>query len=205
MGAPLIYPTNVSADGCIADRDGSFSWGPVDPRVFAEHTALIRSAGTLVYGRRLFECMAVWETDASLAAASPELAAFAEAWQAPAKVVYSKTLTAVPTARTRVESAWDPEALAALKAAADRPVIIGGAELAGLALQAGLLDEIWLYVLPVAVGGGRPALPPEVRVDLELIEARSVVGSVVGSGAADTSAGVVLLRYRPSGALPSTP
>lgn len=184
--AELIYPTNVSLDGFIEDEDGRFDWLPGDDDVFAAHTELMRSAGTLLYGRRLYEMMAVWETDPALAGRSPAAAAFATAWQAPTKVVYSTSLTAPSTANTRIERAFDAEQVRALKAAADRDLLIGGADLAAQAFAAGLIDEVQLYVLPIVVGGGKPGLPTGMRVGLELLDQRRF------------DSGVVLLRYSPS-------
>jgi len=183
----LIYVTNMSLDGYIEDERGSIDFFPVDADVFRSHTDLLQSAGTFLYGRRLYEMMAVWETDATLAAQSDAMAEFASAWQAVDKVVYSKTLTAASTARTRIERHLDPTAVRDLKAAADSDITIGGADLASQALQAGLVDECQLYVLPTALGGGKPALPTGARVDLELIDEHRF-----GNGA-------VLLRYRPLG------
>jgi dihydrofolate reductase len=186
--AKLIYPTNVSLDGYIEDEHGVFDWFPVDDEVFAAHTELMRSAGTLLYGRRLYENMAVWETNPDLAAHSAPFADFAAAWQAPSKVVYSMTLPAASTANTRIERDFDPAAVRELKAAVDRDLIIGGADLAAQAFKAGLVDEVQLYVLPVIVGGGKPGLPTRIRADLELLEEHRL-----GNG-------VVLLSYRPRAA-----
>jgi len=185
--AKLIYVTNMSVDGYIEDEHGSIDFFPVDAEVFRSHTDLLQSAGTFLYGRRLYEMMAVWETDATLAAQSDPMAEFATAWQSAEKVVYSTTLSAVSTARTRIEHRFDPTAVRELKAAASSDIIIGGAHLASQALVAGLVDECQLYVLPTALGRGKPALPTDARVDLELIDERRF-----GNG-------VVLLRYRTQG------
>jgi dihydrofolate reductase len=147
----------------------------------------MQSAGTLLYGRRLYESMAVWETDAGLAAYSAPFADFAAAWQATSKVVYSHTLAEASTADTRIERDFDPAAAKAIKDAADRDLIVGGAGLGAQAIEAGLVDEIQLYVMPVTVGGGKPGLPTGTRVDLEFIDERRFDN------------GVVLLRYRPRG------
>ena len=181
----LIYPTNMSVDGYIEDERGAFDWSPFDEEVFAAHTELMRSVGTLLCGRRLYESMAVWETDADLAAHSTAFAGFAAAWQAPSKVVYSRTLAAVSTAGTLIERDFDPARVRDLKAGAERDLVIGGADLAAQAFAAGLIDEVRLYVLPLAVGGGKPGLPTGVRLDLELLDEHRF-----GNG-------VVLLRYRP--------
>lgn len=181
----LIYANNMSLDGFIEDRDGGIDFFPVDAEVFASHTELLQGASTFLYGRRLYEAMAVWETDPSLAAQSEDLAAFAAAWQAADKIVYSTTLTTTPTARTRVDPRFDVAAVRELKTTADGTITVGGAALAAQALDAGLVDECLLYVMPVVLGGGKPALPTASRVDLELIDEQRF-----GNG-------VMLLRYRP--------
>jgi dihydrofolate reductase len=183
----LIYVTNMSLDGYIEDEHGSINFFPVDAEVFRSHTDLLQSAGTFLYGRRLYESMAVWETDATLAARSDDMAEFAAAWQAADKVVYSTALTAASTAKTRIERHLDPAAVRALKESASRDITVGGANLASQALEAGLVDECQLYVLPTVLGRGKPALPVDATVDLELVDERRF-----GNG-------VVLLRYRPLG------
>jgi len=181
----LIYVTNMSLDGYIEDEHGSINFFPVDAEVFRSHTDLLRSAGTFLYGRRLYESMAVWETDATLAARSDPMAEFATAWQSADKVVYSTTLTDVTTAKTRIEHRFNPSTVRDLKASASSDITVGGATLASQAIEAGLVDECQLYVLPTVLGGGKPALPTDAGVDLELIGERRF-----GNG-------VVLLQYRP--------
>lgn len=183
----LIYVTNVTLDGYIEDEHGAFDLFPPDDEVFRSHTNLLQSAGTFLYGRRLYETMAPWETKATLAAQSDLTADFATAWQTANKVVYSTTLTAASTANTRIERHFDPTAVRELKAAASSDITVGGANLASQAFKAGLVDECQLYVWPMVVGGGKPALPTDTRADLELIDERRF-----GNG-------VVLLRYRPLG------
>jgi len=185
--AKLIYVTNVSLDGYIEDERGAFDLFMPDDDVFASTTDLLRSVGTFLYGRRLYETMAVWETNAALAAQSDLMADFATAWQAASKVVYTTTLAAVSTANTRLERHFDPTAVHELKAAASSDLTIGGANLAEQALKAGLVDECQLFVWPTVVGGGKAALPTGRRADLELLDERRF-----GNG-------VVLLRYRPLG------
>jgi dihydrofolate reductase len=182
--AKLIYVTNVSIDGYIEDERGAFDWFPPDDEVFAFTTDLVRSVGTFLYGRRLYETMAVWETDTDLAAQSELMADFASAWTAANKVVYSTTLAAVSTADTRLERQFDPAAVRHLKATAGSDLTVGGANLAAQAFQARLVDEYQLLVWPVVVGGGKPGLPTGVRADLELLDERRF-----GNG-------VVHLRYR---------
>ncbi|MEU4626179.1 dihydrofolate reductase family protein [Actinoplanes sp. NPDC023801] len=175
----LIYVTNVSLDGYIEDAQGDINWFPLGDEVFAFHTGLLRSVGTLLYGRRLYEAMAVWETDPALAARSDLTADFANAWQAASKVVYSTTLATVPTAGTRLERRFDPAAVRELKATAGSDLTVGGAGLAARAFEAGLVDECRLLILPVVVGGGKPGLPKGMRTDFELLDERRFRNGVV--------------------------
>ncbi|GEN80524.1 dihydrofolate reductase family protein [Actinotalea fermentans] len=168
----LIYLTNVSLDGYIEDASGRFDWSQPDPELHQFFNDLTRPIGTFLYGRRLYDSMAVWETDPDLAAGHPVTEEFAEVWKDADKVVYSTTLEAPRTTRTRVERAFDPAAVRELKAAATRDLTIGGAGLAAQALTAGLIDEVQLVVHPVIVGGGKPALPDGVRADLTLLDER---------------------------------
>ncbi len=185
--ATLIYVTNTSLDGYIEDERGAFDWFPPDDEVFAFTTDLVRSVGTFVYGRRLYEAMSVWETDPALAAQSAPMADFATAWRAADKVVYSSTLAEASTARTRLEPRFDPAGVQELKASVSRDLMLGGANLAAQAFRAGLVDECQLLVWPAAVGRGKPALPTDMRIDLELLDERRF-----GNG-------VVLLRYAVTG------
>jgi dihydrofolate reductase len=182
--AKLIYASNASLDGWTEDAKGAVDWAPPDDEVFAFITDLMRSAGTYLYGRRMYETMAVWETDATLAEQSDLTADFANAWQAAAKVVYSTTLAAASTANTRLERNFDPGAVRDLKAAAKRDLLVGGPNLAAQALEAGLVDECQLFIWPILLGGGKPALKIDTRADLELVDERRF-----GNG-------VVHLRYR---------
>jgi dihydrofolate reductase len=180
----LIYLTNVSLDGYIEDAQGRFDWTPPDDDFYTFITDLVRPVGTYLYGRRLYQAMAVWETDPSLAERSPLLADFAQTWQAASKVVYSTTLEDVSTARTRLEHDLDARAVRDLKSSATSDLTIGGANLAARAFAAGLVDECQLIVHPVIVGGGKPALPRGLRIPLELLDERRL------------NQGVAYLRYR---------
>ena len=182
--ARLIYASNMSLDGCTEDERGAFDWAPLDDEVFAFITELMWSAGTYFYGRRMYETMAAWETDSTLAAQSDLMADYANAWQAAEKVVYSSTLAEAPTANTRLERRFDPGAVHDRKAAASRDLIVGGPNLAAQALAARLVDELRLFVWPVVLGGRKPALPTDTRADLELLDEHRF-----GNG-------VVHLRYR---------
>ncbi len=170
--AKVSYVTNVSLDGYIEDAQGGFDWTAPSDEYFAFITELVRPVGTWLYGRRLYETMAVWETDPTLAAQSELQAAFAHVWRAGEKVVYSTTLETVSTANTRLERRFDPDAVRAMKASAAGDLTVGGAALAAHAFDAGLVDECHLFVAPVLVGGGKPAFPSDARVQLELREER---------------------------------
>jgi dihydrofolate reductase len=176
--AKLIYSAITSLDGYVADEDGKFDWAEPDEEVHTFVNDLQRPVGTYLYGRRLYEVMVAWET-LDLAEQSPSLQDFAELWQAADKVVYSRTLEAVSSARTRIEREFDPEAIRQLKAAAERDLLVGGPALAAQALEAGLVDECHLFLAPIVVGGGNQSLPNDVRVKLELLDERRFGNGVV--------------------------
>jgi dihydrofolate reductase len=182
--AKLIYSAITSLDGYVADEEGDFDWAAPDEEVHSFVNDLERPVGTYLYGRRMYEVMAYWETADTTADQSPAFRDFAEIWQAADKLVYSKTLEGVSSARTRIEHDFDPEAVRHLKATADRDLTIGGPELAAQALEAALVDELQLFLTPIVVGGGKQALPDDVRVELELLDERRF-----GNG-------TVFLRYR---------
>lgn len=177
--AKLIYASNMSLDGWTEDEHGALDWATPNDDVFAFTTEIMRSAGTYLYGRRMYETMAVWETDPALAAQSDLMREFASVWQAPDKVVYSTTLAAVPTANTRLERSFDPEAIRDLKSSAGSDLLVGGPTLAAQAFAAGLVDECHLIVWPVVLGGGKPALMADTRADLELLDERRFGNGVV--------------------------
>jgi dihydrofolate reductase len=182
--AKLVYSAIASLDGYIEDEGGDFGWAVPDEEVHAFINDLQRPIGTHLYGRRMYETMAGWETDPTLADQSPLTRDFAASWQAADKVVYSRTLEAAPTARTRIERDFDPEAVGRMKASAGEDMLVGGPDLAAQAFRAGLVDECHLFVVPVVVGGGKRSLPSDVRLELELLDERRFGG------------GMVYLRYR---------
>jgi dihydrofolate reductase len=170
--ANLIYVANMSLDGYTEDKDGKFDWTVPSDEVFKFVTGIVRTTRTHLYGRRMYETMMGWETDPRLAADSPLRGDFAKIWQAADKIVYSRTLKTVSTHKTQLEQTFDPEAIRQLKAASEHDILIGGPELAAHAFRAGLIDECHLFLLPIIVGGGKPALPDNVRLELELLEER---------------------------------
>ena len=168
--ASLIYSVIESLDGYVADESGNFDWAAPDEEVHTFVNALERKVGTYLYGRRMYETMAYWETALTQAGQPEFIQDFARIWQAADKVVYSKTLDAVRSARTRIERDFDPEAIRRRKVEATRDIMVGGPHLAAEALKAGLVDEIHLFLVPVVVGGGNRALPEMLRLDLELLD-----------------------------------
>ena len=170
--AKLIYSTITSLDGYVAAEDGNFDWAEPDEEVHAFINDLERPVGTYLYGRRMYEVLVAWETAHTLPDQPPIMLAYAQIWQAADKIVYSKTLDTVSSARTRIERDFDPEAVRQMKARAGRDLIVGGPELAAQAIKAGLVDEWHLFVAPIVVGGGKRSLPDNVRLKLELIDER---------------------------------
>lgn len=163
----LIYSALGSLDGYNTDADGSFDFAAPDEQVHAFVNDLARPIGTQLLGRRTYEVLEVWDT-MDLADEPAPMRDFQDIWKGSDKVVYSRTLEATSAPRTRLEREFDPDAVRALKASADRDLAIGGPGLAGLALRAGLVDELQLFLAPVVVGGGSRTLPDDVRLDLEL-------------------------------------
>ena len=177
----LIYAMIASLDGYVEDESGRFDWAAPDEEVHAFVNELERPIGTYLYGRRMYETMVAWET---MDDEHPVMRDFAELWRAAEKIVYSRRLESASSARTRVEHDFDAGAVRRLKESAQGDIGIGGPELAGQAIAAGLVDECHLIVVPVLVGGGKRAFPDGVRVDLELLDERSFAG------------GAVYLRYK---------
>ncbi len=168
----LIYTAIASLDGYIADEQGKFDWAAPDDEVHAFVNEMERPVGTYLLGRRMYDVMSVWE-DPELVAGEPQaMKDYAEIWKSAEKIVYSKSLEEASTAETRIEREFDPDAVRGLKESAGSDLSIGGAELAGHAFRAGLVDECRLFLAPALVGGGTRALPDGVRLDLELVDER---------------------------------
>jgi dihydrofolate reductase len=182
--ARLIYSAITSLDGYVADERGNFEWAAPDEEVHAFVNDLERPIGTYLYGRRMYDVMAAWETMPANAGEPAAIRDFARIWRAAEKVVYSTTLEEASTARTRVEREFDAEAVGRMKDTADRDLSVGGPGLAGHALAAGLVDELQLFLVPAVVCGGTHALPDGVRLDLDLLDERGF------------ASGVIYLRYR---------
>ena len=163
----------------MADEDGNFDWAEPDEEVHTFVNGLERRVGTYLYGRRMYEVMVYWETAHTLPDQPPFVRDFAEIWQAADKIVYSKTLDTVSSARTRIERDFDPEAVRQMKALAGSDISVGGPDLAAQAIKAGLADEIHFFVTPIVVGGGKGSLPSNVRLKLELLDERRFGNGVV--------------------------
>ena len=182
--AQLMYLAITSLDGFIEDEEGSFDWSAPDEEVHGFVNDLVRPVGTYLYGRRMYETMVYWETAHLIADASAYFRDYTNLWQKAEKIVYSMTLQAASSARTHVEREFDPEKVRQLKSTEGRDITVAGPDLAAQAIGAGLVDELQLFLAPIIVGGGKPSLPKQVRLNLELLEQRRF-----GSG-------VVFLRYR---------
>lgn len=180
----LIYSALASADGYVEDASGRFDWAAPDDEVHRFVNDLERPVGTYLYGRRMYQTMLCWETADTMPGQPSFALDFAGVWQAAEKIVFSRTLASVSSARTRIERAFDPDLVRQLKSATEHDMTVGGADLAGQAMKAGLVDELQLFLVPVIVGGGKRALPHGVRDDLELLDTRRFAG------------GAVYLRYR---------
>jgi dihydrofolate reductase len=176
--ANLIYSTLASLDGYVADEAGKFDWAEPDEEVHSVVNDLERPVGTYLYGRRMYEVMVAWAA-MDLRDQPPFIRDYAEIWRAADKIVYSKTLETASSARTRIERDFDPEAIGQMKAATERDISVGGPDLAGQAIRAGLVDELHLFLAPIVVGGGKPSLPDDVRVELELLDERRFGNGVV--------------------------
>jgi dihydrofolate reductase len=169
--AKLMYSVIASLDGYMADEKGKFDWAEPDEEVHAFVNDLERPVGTYLYGRRMYETMVFWERPPDLAGQPPYVQEFAEIWQAADKLVYSRTLQTVTSARTRIEREFDPDAVRQMKATAGRDLTVGGPDLAARAIEAGLVDEYQVFLVPVVVGGGKRSLPDNnFRVNLELVD-----------------------------------
>ncbi len=186
--ARLIYSALASADGYVEDAAGSFDWAAPGEELLRFINDLERPVGTYLYGRRMYQTMLYWETADTVPDQPPSFREFTGIWQAAEKIVFSRTLESVSTARTRRERRFDPGMVRQLKSATEHDMTVGGADLAGQAIKAGLVDELQLFLVPVVVGGGRQALPSGVRSDLELLDTRRFAD------------GAVYLRYRPRSA-----
>jgi len=180
--ARLLYMAITSLDGYVADEAGKYDWAMPDDEVFGFVNDFERPVGTYLYGRRLYQEMTGWATMDADPGLSPLMLDFARIWQAADKVVYSRSLENISTARTRLERDFDPAAVRMMKAGSERDITVGGAELAGEAIRAGLVDEIHLVISPVLVGGGKKALPGAVRLRLDLLDERRFGNGVVHVG-----------------------
>ena len=183
--AKLIYSAIASADGYVEDATGAFDWGAPGEEMARFINDLERPIGTYLYGRRMYQTMLYWETAHTVLGQPSPVREFTDIWQAAEKIVFSKTVESASSARTRIERHFDPNAVRQLKSAADQDMTVGGADLAGQAIKAGLVDELRLFLVPVIVGGGKQALPNGVRSDLELLDTRRF------------ACGAVYLRYCP--------
>jgi dihydrofolate reductase len=177
--AKLIYTSLASLDGYFEDAEGRFDWAEPDEEVHAFVNDLDRQVGTYLYGRRMYETMVFWETAGTGADVPTVYRDFAEVWQAADKVVYSRTLKAPASARTRIERTFEPDTVRQLKQSSSTDITVGGGDLAGQAIQAGLVDECHFFLFPITVGGGKRVLPDNIRTRFELVDERRFRNGVV--------------------------
>jgi dihydrofolate reductase len=177
--AKLIYAAIASLDGYVEDADGRFDWAAPDEELHAFVNDLERPISTYLYGRRMYETMVFWETASTEADEPAVFSDYAAIWRAAEKIVYSRTLQTVSSARTRIERDFDPDTIRRLKQSSGADISVGGAELAGYAIGAGLVDECHLFLWPIVVGGGKRALPDNFRAQLELLDERRFRTGVV--------------------------
>ena len=182
--ARLIYATPTSLDGYIADETGNPDWAAPDEEGFAFISDLLRPIGLYLYGRKMYETMAIWQTPDAIPGLPSAMLNFAAIWQAADKIVYSKSLEIVSTPKTRLEREFDPQAVRDLKAQLPHDISVAGPNLAAQAIRARLVDEYQLLVVPIVLGGGKRVLPSNVGLKLDLLDERRV-----GNG-------WVYLRYR---------
>ena len=179
----LIYLSQASVDGYVADRNGNFDWARPSEPVHRMVNDLAGSVGTYLLGRRMYDVLLAWET-MDTSDQPPYIADFKEIWLGADKIVYSTTLEEASSAKTTIEPTFGPSAVAELKSTSDRDLSIGGPALAAHAFRAGLVDELQLFVVPEIVGGGTRFLPEDVRLRLELLDERRF------------ESGTTFLRYR---------
>jgi dihydrofolate reductase len=176
--AKLVYAAIASLDGYVADRSGRWDWSVPDEEVHTAVNDLTRGVATFLLGRRMYDVLVAWETMDTRDQPAP-IRDFAEIWKGADKVVYSRTLEAPSSARTRVEREFDPEAVRRMVDAGQGDLSVAGPELAAQAMRAGLVDEVHLFLSPVVVGGGTPAFPEDLTLELELLEERRFGNGVV--------------------------
>jgi dihydrofolate reductase len=177
----LVYSATGSLDGYVADADGGFDFAAPDEELHAFVNEVFGSIGTLLVGRRSYELMDPWDTmDLDAEGVNEVEATFARQWRETDKIVYSTTLTAVAHPRTRLERTFEPDAVAALKESTGGDLGIGGSELAGAAFRAGLVDEVWTFLVPAVIGGGLPMFVPGVQLSLDLLDQHRFGSGAVG-------------------------
>ena len=177
--AKLIYVAIMSLDGYIADENGNFDWAEPDTEVHAFINEVVRPVGTYLYGRRMYETMAVWQTVDTGYDQRPVSRDYADIWRSADKIVYSRTLDRISTPRTRLERAFEPDAVRLMKRSAERDMAVGGADLAAQAIGAGLVDAYQLFLTPIIIGSGNQALPEGFRQTLELVDERRFSGGMI--------------------------
>jgi dihydrofolate reductase len=167
--AKLVYSMITSLDGYISDVDGNIEWGAPDDEVAEFVNDMERGVATVLYGRRMYETMVFWETFEG-SADEPVAQDFADIWRSQDKIVFSTTLAEPSSAKTRIERTFVPDEVLRMKQSSGTDLSIAGPHIASQAIEAGLVDEMHLFIAPVTLGGGAPAHPGEVLTDLELLD-----------------------------------
>ncbi|MFC9559485.1 dihydrofolate reductase family protein [Agromyces sp. NPDC056965] len=178
----LIYSMITSLDGYAKAAEGDLGNGAEDEEVHTFIGDAFRNVGTFLYGRRMYETMVFWETVDAQADVPPYILQYADEWKAAEKIVYSTTLEAVSSAKTRIERTFDPDAVRKLKAESDHDLSVDGPNLAAQAIAAGLVDEYHLFITSSVVGGGTRFFPDGVRLDLELFAQRAFDNGLIYAG-----------------------
>jgi len=183
----VIYSMLVSLDGFIEGPNRELDWHIIDEELHKFVNDQQSAIDTYLYGRRMYEVMAYWETaDTNLS--NPEyVLEFAHIWKKMPKIVFSKTLEQVQGNARLVREDIAVE-ITTLKAQAGKDMVLGGPTIASTFMPLGLIDEYRLYVQPVVLGSGTPMFQAlDNRINLRLVETRTF-----GSGA-------VYLRYQRAG------
>lgn len=179
----VIYLMNVSLDGFVEGPDGKFGWSQPDEEVHRFHNLQAQDMGAFLYGRRMYETMAGWQTMEDNLSMPDYILEFARIWKQKPKIVFSTTLKSVGE-NCRLARGDIAAELANLKHQPGGDLGVSGPSLASAFARLGLIDEYQLVVSPIIVGSGKPyfpALNSEIR--LRLVETRTF------------QAGAVYLRY----------
>jgi dihydrofolate reductase len=174
----LIYLITTSLDGYATDKDGNFHWAMPSEESHLFVNDVLRNVGTILMGSNLYETMKVWDDAPTegiggiIDDPSPAMNDYAKIWKAAKKIVYSTSLSKVDIVNTTIERSFDPDVIQKLVAESDKDFDIGGPNLAGQAIKAGIVDEYHQIIAPIIIGGGIPWLPKDASIKLKLTDMR---------------------------------